>query len=104
MALARSPPAQNSRYMMKYFGVLWWCSSRTMFAWFSAWRESSLLTIRIHFIIVMIGWTGLAPWEFEFPVPGSLISTFLVLFMWRVVVVQQPHDVRVVQRLEHPPI
>ena len=22
-------------------------------------------------------WTGLAPWEFEFPFPGSLISTFL---------------------------
>ena len=21
-------------------------------------------------------WTGLAPWEFEFPFPGSLISTF----------------------------
>jgi len=26
----------------------------------------------------MIWWTGLAPWEFEFPFPGSLISTFLV--------------------------
>ena len=24
-------------------------------------------------------WTGLAPWEFEFPFPGSLIPTFLVL-------------------------
>jgi len=35
------------------------------------------LLVRIHFIIVMIGWTGLAPWEFEFPFPGSLISTFL---------------------------
>ena len=33
---------------------------------------------RIHFIIVMVWWTGLAPWEFEFPFPGSLISTFLV--------------------------
>ena len=33
--------------------------------------------VRIHFIIVMIRWTGLAPWEFEFPFPGSLISTFL---------------------------
>ena len=32
---------------------------------------------RIHFIIVMIRWTGLAPSEFEFPFPGSLISTFL---------------------------
>jgi len=26
----------------------------------------------------MIWWTGLAPWEFEIPFPGSLISTFLV--------------------------
>ena len=35
------------------------------------------LLVRIHFIIVMIRWTGLAPWEVEFPFPGSLISTFL---------------------------
>ena len=28
--------------------------------------------VRIHFIIEMIQWTGLAPWEFEFPFPGSL--------------------------------
>jgi len=32
-----------------------------------------------HFIIVMIGWTGLAPWELEFPFPGSLTSTVLRL-------------------------
>jgi len=25
----------------------------------------------------MIRWTGLAPWEFQFPFPGSLTSTFL---------------------------
>ena len=25
------------------------------------------LLVRIHFIIVMIRWTGLAPWEFELP-------------------------------------
>jgi len=25
------------------------------------------LLVRIHFIIVMIRWTGLAPWDFEFP-------------------------------------
>ena len=36
------------------------------------------LLVRIHYIIVMIKWTGLAPWEFEFPFPGSLTSTFLV--------------------------
>jgi len=29
------------------------------------------LLVRIHFIIVMIRWTGLAPWVFEFPFPGS---------------------------------
>jgi len=33
--------------------------------------------VRIHLIIVMIRWTGLAPCEFEFPFPGSLTSTFL---------------------------
>ena len=30
------------------------------------------LLVRIHFIIVMIRWTGLAPWEFEFPFPGRM--------------------------------
>jgi len=37
------------------------------------------LLVRIHFIIVMIRWSGLLPWEFEFPFPGSLTSTFLKL-------------------------
>ena len=42
-------------------------------------RESVIdsLLVRVHFIIVMIRWTGLVPWEFEFPFPGSLTSTFL---------------------------
>ena len=35
------------------------------------------LQVQIHFIIEMIWWTGLAPWELEFPFPGSLTSTFL---------------------------
>ena len=35
------------------------------------------LLVQIHFIIVMIRWTGLAPWELEFPFPRSLTSTFL---------------------------
>jgi len=35
------------------------------------------LLVRIHFIIVMIVWTGLVPWQFEFPFAGSLTSTFL---------------------------
>jgi len=34
------------------------------------------LLVRTHFINVMIRWTGLAPWEFEFHFPGSLTSTF----------------------------
>ena len=36
------------------------------------------LLVRIHVIIVMIRWTGLAPCQFDFPFPGSLASTFLV--------------------------
>ena len=35
------------------------------------------LLVRINFIIVMIRWTGLAPWEFKSPFTGSLTSTFL---------------------------
>ena len=38
------------------------------------------LLIRNHFIIEMIWWTGLAPWEFECPFPGSIIHTFLSWF------------------------
>ena len=36
------------------------------------------LLVRIHLSIVMMRWTGLAPWGCEFPVSGSLPSTFLV--------------------------
>jgi hypothetical protein len=36
------------------------------------------LLVRIHFIIVMVRWTGLAQREFEFPFPSSLISCCLV--------------------------
>ena len=35
------------------------------------------LLVRIHFILEMSWWTGLAPWEFEFTFPGGLTSTFL---------------------------
>ena len=35
------------------------------------------LLARIHVIVVMMRWPGLAPWEFEFPFRGSLASTFL---------------------------
>ena len=36
------------------------------------------LLVRIHFIIVMMRWSGLAPWGFKLPFTGSLTSTFLV--------------------------
>ena len=32
------------------------------------------LLVRILIDTEMIWWTGLAPWEFEFPFPGSLIG------------------------------
>jgi hypothetical protein len=35
------------------------------------------LLVRNHLIIEIVWWTGLAPWEFAFPFPGSRISTFL---------------------------
>ena len=38
---------------------------------------SDILLMIMWIQIVMIRWTGLAPWEFEFPFPGSFISTFL---------------------------
>ena len=34
------------------------------------------LLVRFHLIIVMIGWTGFVPWEFELIFPGGLTSTF----------------------------
>ena len=36
------------------------------------------LLVLIHFIVVMMRWTGLAPWETEFSVPDSGSSTFLL--------------------------
>ena len=35
------------------------------------------LLVRTIFIIEMIWWTGLEPWEFEFSLPGSRTTTFL---------------------------
>ena len=37
------------------------------------------LMVRIHFIFELIWWTGLAPWEFVFPFPGSLRALGIVL-------------------------
>ena len=34
------------------------------------------LLVQIRCIIELIWWTGLAPWEYEFPFLGSLISSF----------------------------
>ena len=34
------------------------------------------LLVRIRFITKMVQRTGLVPWEFDFPVAGSLISIF----------------------------
>ena len=45
--------------------------------WGTAARGRWCSLVRIHFIIVVIRWAGLAPREFEFPFPGSLTSTFL---------------------------
>ena len=39
--------------------------------------------VRIHVIIVMIGCTGLAPWDSEFPFPCSLITAFLITKSFR---------------------
>ena len=41
-------------------------------------RESSLLTSYWSESSLYSWWTGLAPWEFELPFPGSLTSTSLV--------------------------
>ena len=35
------------------------------------------LLVRIHVVLAMIWWTGLAPLEVELPFSGSLISTLL---------------------------
>ena len=36
---------------------------------------TDILPVRIHYIVVMIQWTGLAPWGFELPFPQiDLIS------------------------------
>jgi hypothetical protein len=41
------------------------------------------LLVRIHLIIVMIRWTGLAPWEFEFFPPGILTFSYWFEVMGR---------------------
>ena len=41
------------------------------------------LLVQIHFIIVMIRWTGLAPWEFEFQRGQIPTPTDAMLHPWR---------------------
>ena len=53
-----------------------WQSTGTP-AWCSGVKEREFFIDNLRVRIVMIRWTGLAPWEFEFPFPGSLTSTVL---------------------------
>ena len=57
------------------------CAFRCLAGFYLQVREREFfidnLLVRIHFIIEMIWWTGLAPWEFEFPFPGSLTSIYM---------------------------
>jgi len=61
--------------------VIPWLSHRRRTSSTRSWPRTTLATpereflndnllVRIHLIIVMIRWTGLAPWEFDFPFPG----------------------------------
>jgi len=50
-----------------------WCKEREFFI--------DNLLVRIHFIIVMIKWTGLAPWEFEWGWCTSIRSPSRMLVM-----------------------
>ena len=49
--------------------IFWWLLIALSKRVFPQEREFFIdnLLVRIHFIIVMIRWTGLTPWEFEFP-------------------------------------
>ena len=49
------------------------------------------LLFQIHYIIVMVMSTGLAPCEFEFPFPGSLTPSFLELIIFVNNLVCVPH-------------
>ena len=58
----------NNSLSLTLYRDPWW-------GWRCAWRRApereffvDNLLDQIHFIIVMIRWTGLAPWEFEFPI------------------------------------
>ena len=69
----------RTRHVLDAFIEWSWAAGDWRVGYQAAEREIFIdnLLVPIHCIIVMIRWTGLAPWEFEFPFPGSLISTFL---------------------------
>ena len=70
-------PSQLKPHSSPLAGVL--KRARNAFNWSAPETDFFLdnLLVRIHFIVQMIWKTGLGPWEFEFPFPGSLTSTFL---------------------------
>jgi len=76
-------PASEPLHISPSHARFWWVWRHTLDLSHTQLRRSERgffidnLLVRIHFIIVMTRWTGLAPWEFEFPFPGSLTSTFL---------------------------
>jgi len=68
------------------FVIIWWTpwtdhevGGRAVFD-----RLHQGVGFRVHFIIVMMRWTVLAPWEFEFPFSCSLTSTRLVSREWTI--------------------
>ena len=71
------PQSSQVRYLAAEGGI----ACKIVDSTFRSFVERELLIgnqlARIHFIIEVIWWTGLAPWEFQFPFPGSLTSTSL---------------------------
>ena len=57
--------------------MVWKRASAVLSAHTGAEREVFVdnLLVQIHFVIVMIRWTGLAPWKFESPFPGRCKAT-----------------------------
>ena len=76
--------SSNPQQVTSFEGIVIFCGHTPPHTLSIAARSSSInfavnnLLVRIHFLIVIITWTGFAPWEFEFPLPGSLTSALLV--------------------------
>jgi len=69
LGAALNPPCSAHRHPADVYGIIIGLDR----GWQDGEREFFIdnLLVRIHCIIVMIRWTGLAPWEFEFPFPGD---------------------------------